>query len=205
LISDPKRELITALGAGEGGKTKRSHFIFEKGGKLLDKKIPVKPADRYGCHAQNFCTSRLILHPLVLGLRWNSSRVYDDLFSGCCCYVLNFFQCCCLSSSYSVFVIYLLRCCFSDDLHRFSMQIICRYQLPCDGRGTLSQAPAEHNFLVWRRKAHPQRNQATAKLTIHLLYESCLLCIADCGYPHANLVSQRPYAPISCRVRYSVC
>ncbi|KAG6848496.1 hypothetical protein H0H93_016527 [Arthromyces matolae] len=45
LISDPKRVLITALGAGEGGKTKRSHFIFEKGGKLLDKKIPVKPAD----------------------------------------------------------------------------------------------------------------------------------------------------------------
>ena len=38
--------LITALGAGEGGKTKRSHFIFEKGGKLVEKKIPVKPADR---------------------------------------------------------------------------------------------------------------------------------------------------------------
>lgn len=47
LISDPKRILITALGAGEGGKTKRSHFIFEKGGKLLEKKIPVKPGDRY--------------------------------------------------------------------------------------------------------------------------------------------------------------
>ncbi|EPT04784.1 hypothetical protein FOMPIDRAFT_1027555 [Fomitopsis schrenkii] len=45
LLSDPKRVLITALGAGEGGKTKRSHFIFEKGGKLVDKKIPVKPAD----------------------------------------------------------------------------------------------------------------------------------------------------------------
>ncbi|KAF7792706.1 hypothetical protein EIP86_003804 [Pleurotus ostreatoroseus] len=45
LISDPKRTLITALGAGEGGKTKRSHFIFEKGGKLVDKKVPVKPAD----------------------------------------------------------------------------------------------------------------------------------------------------------------
>ncbi|KAJ3539630.1 hypothetical protein NM688_g6336 [Phlebia brevispora] len=45
LISDPKRTLISALGAGEGGKTKRSHFIFEKGGKLVDKKIPVKPAD----------------------------------------------------------------------------------------------------------------------------------------------------------------
>jgi len=45
LLSDPKRVLITALGAGEGGKTKRSHFVFEKGGKLLDKKISVKPAD----------------------------------------------------------------------------------------------------------------------------------------------------------------
>ncbi|KAG5733107.1 Peroxiredoxin [Termitomyces sp. T112] len=45
LISDPKRVLINALGAGEGGKTKRSHFIFEKGGKLLEKKIPVKPVD----------------------------------------------------------------------------------------------------------------------------------------------------------------
>lgn len=38
--------LITALGAGEGGKTKRSHFIFEKGGKLVEKKVPVKPAER---------------------------------------------------------------------------------------------------------------------------------------------------------------
>ncbi|KAJ7054275.1 AhpC-TSA-domain-containing protein [Mycena amicta] len=45
LLSDPKRVLITALGAGLGGKTKRSHFIFAKGGKLVDKKIPVKPED----------------------------------------------------------------------------------------------------------------------------------------------------------------
>ncbi|KAF8879273.1 peroxiredoxin Q [Infundibulicybe gibba] len=45
LLSDRKRILITALGAGDGGKTKRSHFIFEKGGKLVEKKIPVKPAD----------------------------------------------------------------------------------------------------------------------------------------------------------------
>ncbi|TFK18853.1 AhpC-TSA-domain-containing protein [Coprinopsis marcescibilis] len=45
LISDPKRVLITALGAGEGGKTKRSHFIFGKGGKLLHKQIPVKPVE----------------------------------------------------------------------------------------------------------------------------------------------------------------
>jgi thioredoxin-dependent peroxiredoxin len=46
LISDPKRLLISALGAGEGGKTQRSHFIFGKGGKLLDKKNPVQAADR---------------------------------------------------------------------------------------------------------------------------------------------------------------
>ncbi|KAF9002516.1 thioredoxin-like protein [Cyathus striatus] len=45
LISDPKRTLITALGASEGGKTKRSHFIFEKGGKLIEKQLPVKPAN----------------------------------------------------------------------------------------------------------------------------------------------------------------
>ncbi|KJA22575.1 hypothetical protein HYPSUDRAFT_40968 [Hypholoma sublateritium FD-334 SS-4] len=45
LISDPKRILIAALGAGDGGKTKRSHFIFEKGGKLVEKKLPVSPAD----------------------------------------------------------------------------------------------------------------------------------------------------------------
>ncbi|KAJ7241652.1 AhpC-TSA-domain-containing protein [Mycena rebaudengoi] len=45
LLSDRKRVLISALGAGDGGKTKRSHFIFEKGGKLIDKKIPVKAAD----------------------------------------------------------------------------------------------------------------------------------------------------------------
>ncbi|KAJ6481180.1 AhpC-TSA-domain-containing protein [Mycena vulgaris] len=45
LLSDRKRVLITALGAGEGGKTKRSHFIFAKGGKLIDKKVPVKAAD----------------------------------------------------------------------------------------------------------------------------------------------------------------
>ncbi|KAF5372328.1 hypothetical protein D9615_009268 [Tricholomella constricta] len=45
LISDPKRVLITALGAGEGGKTKRSHFIFEKGGRLLDKRLPVNAKD----------------------------------------------------------------------------------------------------------------------------------------------------------------
>ncbi|KAF8552353.1 peroxiredoxin Q, partial [Imleria badia] len=45
LLSDPQRALISALGAADGNKTKRSHFVFEKGGKLVDKKIPVKPAD----------------------------------------------------------------------------------------------------------------------------------------------------------------
>jgi len=45
LLSDRKRVLIKALGAADGSKTKRSHFVFEKGGKLLDKKMPVKPAD----------------------------------------------------------------------------------------------------------------------------------------------------------------
>ncbi len=52
LLSDPKRILVKALGAGKNNKTARSHFVFEKstegatGGKLLDKKMPVKPADR---------------------------------------------------------------------------------------------------------------------------------------------------------------
>ncbi|KAH9476121.1 Peroxiredoxin bcp1 [Psilocybe cubensis] len=43
--ANPKRTLITALGAGQDGKTKRSHFIFEKGGKLVEKKLPVSPKD----------------------------------------------------------------------------------------------------------------------------------------------------------------
>ncbi|KAF8638635.1 hypothetical protein AX17_002060 [Amanita inopinata Kibby_2008] len=45
LLSDRKRVLIGALGAADGAKTKRSHFIFEKGGKLVERKIPVKPND----------------------------------------------------------------------------------------------------------------------------------------------------------------
>ncbi|KAJ7100976.1 AhpC-TSA-domain-containing protein [Mycena belliarum] len=45
LLSDRKRVLITALGAGDGGKTKRSHFIFAKGGKLIEKRLPVKAGD----------------------------------------------------------------------------------------------------------------------------------------------------------------
>jgi peroxiredoxin len=47
LISDPKGSLIASLGAAEGGKTKRSHFVFAKGGRLVDKKIPARPSDRY--------------------------------------------------------------------------------------------------------------------------------------------------------------
>ncbi|KAH7890635.1 thioredoxin-like protein [Phlebopus sp. FC_14] len=47
LLSDPKRTLIAALGAADasGAKTRRSHFVFEKGGKLVERKIPVKPVD----------------------------------------------------------------------------------------------------------------------------------------------------------------
>jgi peroxiredoxin Q/BCP len=45
LLSDPKRLLIGALGAADGAKTKRSHFVFAKGGELLDKKMPVKPVE----------------------------------------------------------------------------------------------------------------------------------------------------------------
>jgi thioredoxin-dependent peroxiredoxin len=45
LLSDPERKLVKILTGGDV-KTARSHFIFEKGGKLVDKKMPVKPADR---------------------------------------------------------------------------------------------------------------------------------------------------------------
>jgi len=45
LLSDRQRVLIKALGAADGTKTKRSHFVFEKGGKLVDKKVPVKPVE----------------------------------------------------------------------------------------------------------------------------------------------------------------
>jgi len=44
LLSDRKRVLIQAL-TGSSSKTARSHFIFEQGGVLVDKKLPVKPAD----------------------------------------------------------------------------------------------------------------------------------------------------------------
>jgi len=48
-LSDPDRVLIAALGAKDAGsgKTKRAHFIFAKGGKLVEKKLPVSPGDRY--------------------------------------------------------------------------------------------------------------------------------------------------------------
>ncbi|KAH9177704.1 peroxiredoxin Q [Lactarius sanguifluus] len=44
---DPDRVFVAALGAKDPktGKTKRGHFIFAKGGKLVDKKLPVSPAD----------------------------------------------------------------------------------------------------------------------------------------------------------------
>ncbi|KAH9965315.1 thioredoxin-like protein [Russula dissimulans] len=45
LLSDPDRVLIAALGAKDAGKTKRGHFIFAKGGKLVDRKLPVSPKD----------------------------------------------------------------------------------------------------------------------------------------------------------------
>jgi peroxiredoxin Q/BCP len=48
LLSDPDRVLIAALGAkNTQGKTKRGHFIFAKGGKLVERKLPVSPGDRY--------------------------------------------------------------------------------------------------------------------------------------------------------------
>jgi len=47
LLSDPKHALIKLLGASAAGhKTKRSHFVFEKGsGKLILKSLGVKPDD----------------------------------------------------------------------------------------------------------------------------------------------------------------
>lgn len=48
LLSDPDRVLVAALGAkNPQGKTKRGHFIFAKGGKLVERKLPVSPGDRY--------------------------------------------------------------------------------------------------------------------------------------------------------------
>jgi peroxiredoxin Q/BCP len=46
LLSDPDRVFVAALGAKDpkAGRTKRAHFIFAKGGKLVDKKLPVSPA-----------------------------------------------------------------------------------------------------------------------------------------------------------------
>ncbi|KAK0209758.1 AhpC-TSA-domain-containing protein [Armillaria fumosa] len=44
LLSDPKRTLISALGAGTT-KTTRSHFVFAKDGIMIDKRMPVRPGD----------------------------------------------------------------------------------------------------------------------------------------------------------------
>ncbi|KAG7440179.1 AhpC-TSA-domain-containing protein [Guyanagaster necrorhizus] len=46
LLSDPKRVFISALGAGTT-KTARSHFVFAKGGVMIDKRMPVKPAESF--------------------------------------------------------------------------------------------------------------------------------------------------------------
>lgn len=158
LISDPKRELITALGAGEGGKTKRSHFIFGKGGKLLDKKIPVKPADRYGYHTRICCINRLISLSLVLSLHWNSSRVYDDSFHLLLCFQL--FQCCCLSSSSSTYSVcmylltYLFRCCFSEGLNRFAGQHASTLQIAIRSDHGLACAARQHGLLHGHKTHH---------------------------------------------------
>jgi len=47
LLSDPDRVLIAALGAKDAssGRTKRAHFVFAKGGKLVEKKLPVSAGD----------------------------------------------------------------------------------------------------------------------------------------------------------------
>lgn len=42
-LSDPKRELLKQLGATEAKK--RCHWVIGSGGKLLEAKIGVKPAD----------------------------------------------------------------------------------------------------------------------------------------------------------------
>ncbi|GAA6014592.1 hypothetical protein JCM11491_000161, partial [Sporobolomyces phaffii] len=43
LLCDPEAQLLKKLGATE--KDKRCHFVIEKGGKLLEAKVGVKPAD----------------------------------------------------------------------------------------------------------------------------------------------------------------
>ena len=53
ILSYRHRVLIVALRAGDGEKTKRSHFIFEKGDKLVGKAILVKPNDRYALSWRN--------------------------------------------------------------------------------------------------------------------------------------------------------
>ncbi|KAI0042770.1 AhpC-TSA-domain-containing protein [Auriscalpium vulgare] len=47
LLSDPGRVLVAALGAKNesGGGTKRGHFVFAKGGKLVERQLPVGPKE----------------------------------------------------------------------------------------------------------------------------------------------------------------
>lgn len=74
LLSDPDRVLVAALGAkNPQGKTKRGHFIFAKGGKLVERKLPVSPGDRYAivrsqnplADAQSMHVPRLITSPTL--------------------------------------------------------------------------------------------------------------------------------------------
>ena len=64
LLSDPDRVFVAALGAKDpkSGKTKRAHFIFAKGGKLVEKKLPVSPADRYAGRAD---PNQLLMRPYL--------------------------------------------------------------------------------------------------------------------------------------------
>jgi peroxiredoxin Q/BCP len=45
LLSDPKHELIKAIGASSAGKITRSHVVIGKGGIFLDAKIKISPKD----------------------------------------------------------------------------------------------------------------------------------------------------------------
>ena len=68
-------EAIGALGAAEGNKTKRSHFVFEKGGKLVDKKIPVK-------HNERYVSNLSVAFPAVLPTRLSSSKLALEFIKG---------------------------------------------------------------------------------------------------------------------------
>jgi hypothetical protein len=75
LLSDPKRDFITALGAKSPNSSKRSHFVFEKGtGKLLDVKLGVKPDDRFVLSVLFRILSDLLLATLLLSLSSNLTK-----------------------------------------------------------------------------------------------------------------------------------